>query len=92
MQIAGAGMAWKIAPPVLSLASGLYYASQTVTVTCADSDAVLHYTTDGTEPTEAASIIASGDTIAVDQSLTLKVRGWKPGAVSSELAAGRVTN
>jgi alpha-tubulin suppressor-like RCC1 family protein len=88
VQIAGAGMAWKIAPPVLSLASGLFYASQTVTVTCTDVDAVLHYTTDGTEPTESATIITSGGTVAVNESLTIKVRGWKPGAVSSELASG----
>jgi alpha-tubulin suppressor-like RCC1 family protein len=88
VQIAGPSMAWKIAAPVLSLATGLYYASQTVTVTCTDADAVLHYTTDGSEPTESAAIVASGGTIAVDQSLAIKVRGWKPGAVSSELVTG----
>jgi alpha-tubulin suppressor-like RCC1 family protein len=88
VQIAGPGMAWKIAAPVLSLASGLYYASQTVTVTCTDPDAVLHYTTDGSEPSETAATVASGGTVAVDQSLTIKVRGWKPGAVSSELVSG----
>jgi alpha-tubulin suppressor-like RCC1 family protein len=81
-------MAWKIAAPVLSLSSGLYYASQTVTVTCTDPDAVLHYTTDGSDPSESAATVASGGTIAVDQTLSIKVRGWKPGAVSSELVTG----
>jgi alpha-tubulin suppressor-like RCC1 family protein len=84
VQIAGAEMAWKIAAPILSLASGLYSTSQTATVTCTDADAVLHYTTDGAEPTEGAATVVSGGTIAIDQSLTIKVRGWKPGAVSSE--------
>ncbi len=88
VQIAGPDMMWKIATPVLSLASGLYSTVQTVTVTCTDPDAVLRYTTDGTEPTETATVIVSGGTVSVDQSLTLKVRGWKPGAVSSELVVG----
>ena len=50
-------------------------------------EAVLHYTTNGSNPTEADPVVASGGSVAVAQSLTLKVRAWKPGAVSSEVAA-----
>jgi alpha-tubulin suppressor-like RCC1 family protein len=88
VQIAGPDMIWKVAAPVLSLESGLYSTAQTVTVTCTDPDAVLRYTTSGIAPTEAAPVVASGGSISVDQSLTLTVRAWKAGAVSSEIVSG----
>jgi alpha-tubulin suppressor-like RCC1 family protein len=88
VQIANAGMVWKIPTPVLSLASGLYSIEQTVTVTSGDPDATLHYTTNGTNPTQSDPTVASGGSVAVSQSLTLKVRAWKPGAVASEIAIG----
>ncbi len=87
VQIAMAGMVWKVAAPVLSLASGIYTATQTVTVTEADSDAIIHYTTTGASPSQTDPVIASGGTVSVLQSLTLRARAWKPGAVSSEEAS-----
>jgi len=88
VQIADAGMMWKIPAPVLSLASGLYMTEQSVTVTSGDPDAVLHYTITGANPTESDPTVASGGSIAIPQSLTLKVRAWKQGALASEVAIG----
>jgi alpha-tubulin suppressor-like RCC1 family protein len=85
--ISGPGMRWRTATPVFSLASGTFTSTQTVTVTCADPDAVLHYTTTGADPTEGDPVIVSGGTLPVGQSLTLKVVGWKPGAPPSVVAA-----
>jgi len=62
VQIAGPGMMWKIATPVLSLASGLYTTAQTVTVTLRRPGCCADYTTDGTNPTEDAPVIGSGST------------------------------
>ncbi len=45
--------------PVMSLAPGFYTGAQTVSITCANPTATIHYTTDGTDPT-AASAIYSG--------------------------------
>lgn len=87
VQIAGPGVAWKVASPVVSLSSGVYTSSQNVTISIADPDAVLHYTLTGTDPVETDPTIPSGGTVAVDESLTLKVRAWKPGAVSSEVVS-----
>ncbi len=84
--ISGPGFAWIVATPTLSLAAGRYTTAQTVTVTCSDPAAVLHYTTTGLDPTEGDPVIASGGVVPVNVSLTLKVRGWKPGAPPSVVA------
>jgi alpha-tubulin suppressor-like RCC1 family protein len=88
VQIATAGMVWKIPAPVLSLPTGLYTAIQSVTVTSGDAEAVLHYTTTGANPLETDPVVASGGALSITQSTTLKVRAWKPGAVASEVTTG----
>jgi alpha-tubulin suppressor-like RCC1 family protein len=85
--ISGAAMHWTLAPPALSLSTGLYYASQTTIVTHTDPNAVLHYTANGADPTAADPVVASGGAVAVDRSLTLKVRASKPGSVTSPVAS-----
>jgi alpha-tubulin suppressor-like RCC1 family protein len=84
-------MAWKVAAPTFSVSSGLYYAAFTVTVTETDSEAVVHYTTSGIDPTESDPVVASGGTVAVGQTLTLKARAFKPGAVTSEVTSATYT-
>jgi alpha-tubulin suppressor-like RCC1 family protein len=81
--VSGPNMMWQVLTPTLNVATGQYPAIQTVTVTSLDPDAILHYTTNGIEPTESDAVIASGNTVSVPQSLTLKVKGWKPGALPS---------
>jgi alpha-tubulin suppressor-like RCC1 family protein/subtilisin family serine protease len=52
---------------------------------------VVHYTTDGSDPTEDDPAIPAGGSVTVDHSLTLKARawrdGWSPSGVSSALFA-----
>jgi len=81
--IADAAMNWRVVTPTISLASGQYLASQSVTVAIADPAATLRYTTTGVNPTGSDATIASGGTITIDQSQTLKVSGWKTGAPTS---------
>lgn len=83
VQIAGPGMAWQVPTPTLSVPSGTYGAEQNVVVLCDDPTASLHYTLNGNEPTEGDPLVASGGSIAVTQSLTLKVRGWRTGSPAS---------
>ncbi|MGE3843274.1 MAG: chitobiase/beta-hexosaminidase C-terminal domain-containing protein, partial [Vicinamibacterales bacterium] len=87
VEIAGAGMAWKVATPTFSAATGLYTSTFNVTVTCTDAAATLYYTTNGVDPTQADTTVASGGTVGVTQSLTLKVKAFKPGSVSSVVAS-----
>lgn len=87
IQISGPAMAWRVPTPTLSVASGLYYANQTVTVTVPDPDATLRYTTTGIDPTSSDATVTSGGTISVQQSQTLKVSGWKTGHTTSVVVA-----
>ena len=88
IDISGPEMAWKVATPTLSIAGGRYFTELSVTVTATDPDAVLHYTTDGTIPSATSSVVVSGAAIAITQSATLTVRGFKTGVPSSALAIG----
>ena len=83
VRVAGPDMQWSLPTPSLSLAPGTYTGEQTVTVTNVDPDVVMHYTMSGADPTEADPIVASGAALAITQNLTLKVRGWKAGAVTA---------
>jgi hypothetical protein len=40
---------------------------------------VIHYTTDGNEPTENDPSVASGGTVLVNRAMTLKAKAWKSG-------------
>jgi alpha-tubulin suppressor-like RCC1 family protein len=87
IQISGPGMAWRVPAPALSVASGLYYADQIVTVTIPDPDATLRYTTTGIDPASTDATVANGGTIAIPHSQTLKVSGWKTGHTTSVVTA-----
>jgi alpha-tubulin suppressor-like RCC1 family protein len=81
------GSLWKTATPLLSPGGGSYTAAQTVTVTSATAGATIRYTTNGSDPTTSDPEIASGGTLAVDQSQTLKAKAWKAGLADSNVAA-----
>lgn len=85
--ISGNDMNWRVPTPTLSVASGLYDADQTVTVTIPDPNATLRYTITGVDPTSSDATVISGGTIAIAQSQTLKVSGWRTGAVTSVVVA-----
>jgi alpha-tubulin suppressor-like RCC1 family protein len=87
VQISGPDMKWKVPTPTLSVASGLYYTDQTVTVTIADPNATIRYTTNGADPTSSDATVTSGGTVSVTQSQTLKVSGWKTNHVTSLVVA-----
>ncbi len=86
VNVAGAGFSWRLATPELSLPAGQYLAAQTVTVTCLDPEATLHYTLTGAVPTPADPVVASGSALAIDVSTTVSVSAWKPGAPTSLVA------
>jgi alpha-tubulin suppressor-like RCC1 family protein len=69
--------------PRFSPGSGTYPAFQTVTITTETPGATIHYTTNGAEPAESDPVIASGGTVTVNQSMTLKAKAWKTGLAAS---------
>lgn len=58
---------------------GTYLSKQNVTITCSSSTAVIHYTIDGRTPTESDPVIASGSSVLISRSMTLKARAWETG-------------
>ncbi|MDD2230699.1 MAG: chitobiase/beta-hexosaminidase C-terminal domain-containing protein [Candidatus Cloacimonetes bacterium] len=64
-----------VATPSISLASGTYTGIQTTTISCSTSGASIHYTTDGTDPTETSSQYSSP--ISVQNTTTLSAKAFK---------------
>jgi len=81
----------KVFVNTLSPGTGTYNVNQNVTVSTTASGATLHYTTNGNDPTESDPVVTSGSTVAVTQSLTLKVKGWKTGWTTSDTVTGVYT-
>ena len=79
----------KVATASLSPTGGSFGSAQNVTVTGTTSGATLHYTLGGSEPTESSPTVTSGGTVAVTESSTLMVKGFKaPGWTPSDVKAG----
>jgi hypothetical protein len=79
-----------VAKPIFSVPEGTTVATQ-VHVACGTPGAVIHYTTNGAEPTESDPVIASGSSIAVSQSLTLKAKAFKQGFTASAVKSATYT-
>ena len=84
--ISAASFAWKVGTPYFGYAEGTYYSPLSVTVTTATPGATLYYTLDGTTPSTSSPTVASGGTVAVNQSQTLKAFATKAGSPSSDVA------
>ncbi len=68
-----------ISAPVFSPAAGIYQTAQNVSVSgvVTPSDAVIHYTTDGSDPTMASPVFAGPIAVGLNSSLNLKLRAFK---------------
>jgi len=60
-------------------AAGSYSGAQNVVVATATTGAVIRYTTTGVEPTVNDAVVASGSSVLVDRSTTLKAKAFKTG-------------
>jgi len=79
----------KVETPVFSLQSGAYSAIQTVSISCATQDALIRYTTDGSEPNTSSQIYTSA--ITINMTLTLKAKAFKTGFQESNTANAHYT-
>lgn len=69
------------AEPVFSPAGGTYTAAQNVTLTSATENAVIRYTTDGSEPTASSQVYTGA--IRVNSTTTIKAKAFKEGLTAS---------
>ncbi|HVQ37440.1 MAG TPA: S8 family serine peptidase [Pyrinomonadaceae bacterium] len=53
--------------------------------------ATIHYTTDGSDPTENDPVVPPGSYVRVEHSLTLKARAWKTGWTASRIKTAAYT-
>lgn len=70
-----------IAAPTFSVPTGTYTRVQSVEITCADADATIYYTTDGTYPS-ATNGTQYTSAITIDETTTLKAIAIKNGETS----------
>jgi chitinase len=81
--ISDSGFDWKVSTPTFNVAAGLYNVNKTVTIAITTAGATIRYTQNGNEPTESDSSIASGSSVTVSTSQTLKAKAFKSGMAAS---------
>ncbi len=77
------------ATPTFSPAGGTYTEAQTVSITCATEGATIHYTIDGTDPTENSDVY--GTPLDISETTTVKAKAWKNGYEASAIASATYT-
>ena len=85
--VTAASFNFQVAVPALSPGSGSYVGSLPVSVSTITTGATLRYRTDGAEPTESDPVVTSG-ALTVEQSGTIRVKGFLSGWVPSSSAEG----
>jgi uncharacterized repeat protein (TIGR01451 family) len=78
-----------VSSPSFNPSGGSFTSAIDVTVTCATPGAIIHFTTNATEPTENDPIIASGATIHLTGFVFLQAKAWKPGLIPSSVSFAR---
>ena len=73
-----------VALPTFSPEAGVYFEPQTVTISCETVDATIHYTLDGSTPTEDSPVYSSA--LTIDETTTVKAKAWKNGYQPSPVA------
>jgi hypothetical protein len=79
-----------VAAPTFQADGGVYDTAQEVVVSCETTNAAIHYTTSGNDPTESDPTIVSGRTVRVANSLILKAKAWGSAIASSDTSVKTV--
>jgi hypothetical protein len=80
----------KVSTPTFSPAGGTYSTAQSVVLSCATNDAIIHYSVDGSEPT-SSSTMYSGPVLVNTGTITVKAKAFKTGMVDSDTASATYT-
>lgn len=85
------GSATQVATPVITPASGAVEAGTKVTISCSDTEAEIHYTTNGDDPTAKSAIYTAETDITVNEAMTVKAIAVKAGLDNSNIATAEYT-
>ena len=77
------------ATPTFSPEGGSYTEAQTVAISCETEGATVHYTLDGSDPTEGSA--AYSEPLAISENTTVKARAWAEGYQASAIAEATYT-
>ncbi|MDP4118366.1 MAG: InlB B-repeat-containing protein [Bacillota bacterium] len=83
------GITENIGAPIASVKSGTYTEAQSVTLTCETPNAVIYYTTDGSEPTVKSTKYTKA--ISVSKTMALKAVAVKDGVLVSRVMSSSYT-
>jgi len=72
-----------VSDPLFSMPGGFYSAPQTIVLSCRDGDASIHYTLDGSVPTEGSA--AYLQPIVIDRTTVLRARAFRAGSLPSRV-------
>lgn len=78
-----------VATPTFTPAAGTYYESQNVTISCTTEGAAIHYTLDGTDPTENSPLYT--EPLAIGETTTVKAIAVKEEYNNSAIAEATYT-
>ena len=84
LTVAGYVAPGQVAAPTFDPPAGTYSAAQNVTISCLTDGATIHYTTDGTVPTESSPTYSAP--ISVSATATIKAIAVKSGMTNSSVA------
>ena len=78
-----------VATPTFTPDTGTYYEEQTVSIACTTEDATIHYTLDGSDPTEESPVY--GAPLTISETTTIKAIAMKEGYDNSAIAEATYT-
>lgn len=81
----------QVPTPLITPTSGAVEAGTKVTISCSDSEAEIHYTTNGDDPTAESAIYTAETDITVNEAMTVKAIAVKDGLDPSEVATANYT-
>ena len=86
-----AGSPTQVPTPSFNPAPGAVEAGTKVTISCSDTEAEIHYTTNGDDPTAESAIYTAETDITVNEAMTVKAIAVKEGLDKSEIATATYT-
>ena len=78
-----------VATPTFTPDAGTYFEEQTVSIACTTEDATIHYTLDGSDPTEESPVY--GAPLTISETTTIKAIAMKEGYDNSAIAEATYT-